>query len=91
MPVHPVSWRPEVSEASHSSGFELSGPPQCSSRVTSNLGGELPLSFWTALSGLVVPSPVQQQGTLPFHRLSSLEIVTICQSLLQRIDHPFVT
>ena len=45
MPVHPVSWRPEVSEASHISGFELSGPPQCSSRVTSNLGGEFPLSF----------------------------------------------
>ena len=39
MPVRPVSWRPEVSEASQILGFELSGPPQCSSRVTSNLGG----------------------------------------------------
>ena len=35
LPVHPVSWRPEV------------GPPPSSSRVTSNLGGELPLSILT--------------------------------------------
>ena len=45
LPVHPVSWRPEV------------GPPTSSSRVTSNLGGELPLSILTTSSGLVVPSP----------------------------------
>ena len=30
---------------------------QCSSRVTSNFGWELPLSTLTTLSGLVVPSP----------------------------------
>ena len=33
LPVHTVSWRPEV------------GPPPSSSRVTSNLGGEFPLSI----------------------------------------------
>ena len=43
--VHPVSWRPEVV------------PPPSSSRVTSNLGVELPISILTTLSGLVVPSP----------------------------------
>ena len=45
LPVHPVSWRPEV------------GPPPSSSRVTSNLGAGLPLSILTTSSGLVVPSP----------------------------------
>ena len=45
LPVHTVSWRPDV------------GPPPSSSRVTSNLGGELPLSIVTTSSGLVVPPP----------------------------------
>ena len=44
LPFHPVSWRPQV------------GPPPSSSRVTSNLGGEFPLSILTTSSGLVVPS-----------------------------------
>ena len=45
LPVHLVSWRPEV------------GPPPSSSRVTSNLVGEFTLSILMTPSGLVVPSP----------------------------------
>ena len=70
MPVHPVSWRPEMSEAFDISGFELSGPPQCSSRVTSNLGGELHLSYLTSLTCLVVLSPSAAARDTPV--LSSL-------------------
>ena len=87
--LHPVSWRPEMSEASQTSGFELSGPPQCSSRVTSNLVGEPHLSTLTTLSGLVVPSPSAAARDTPVLRLYSLKVVTICQSLCQRTAHPF--
>ena len=45
LPVHPVSWRPEV------------GPPPSYSRVTSSLVVEFPLSILTTSSVLVVPSP----------------------------------